>query len=182
MWNDMPKRWYEAYERGSPSYPPKAVGVPGVPLSATVLDLGAGTGKLTRLLVSTFFRVVAVEPDDEMRRLFVARCPDVEALTRDRRADSARGRLSRRRLRCTILPLVRQRACTRGDRSRLAPVRHARPDVEPAHRSDRTFYRDRRTSPGTALAEGLGPAARSRSLRVWPRIRRLAPCIRAVRV
>jgi SAM-dependent methyltransferase len=81
MWNNMPKRWYEAYERGRPSYPPEAVGIPGVPSSATVLDLGAGTGKLTRLLVATFFRVVGVEPDDEMRRLLVARCPDAEALT-----------------------------------------------------------------------------------------------------
>ncbi len=39
------------------------------PSSATALDLGAGTGKLTRLLVSKFVRVVAVEPDDEMRAL-----------------------------------------------------------------------------------------------------------------
>jgi SAM-dependent methyltransferase len=81
MWNSMPKRWYEAYEHGRPSYPPEVVGIAGVPSSATVLDLGAGTGKLTRLLVSTFFRVVGVEPDDEMRRLLVARCPDAEALT-----------------------------------------------------------------------------------------------------
>ncbi len=79
MWNDMPKRWYEAYERGRPGYLPEAVGIPGVPSSATVLDLGAGTGKLTRLLVSAFVRVVAVEPDDEMRHLLIALCPEAEA-------------------------------------------------------------------------------------------------------
>src|SRR5690349_19666067 len=68
-WNNMPKRWYEDYERGRPGYPAKAVEVAGLPSTATVLDLGAGTGKLTRLLVTTFARVVAVEPDDEMRRM-----------------------------------------------------------------------------------------------------------------
>lgn len=79
-WNDMPHSWYEDYERGRPSYPPKVVEVAGLPSSATVLDLGAGTGKLTRLLLSTFVRVVAVEPDDEMRRLLAALCPMAEAL------------------------------------------------------------------------------------------------------
>jgi SAM-dependent methyltransferase len=34
---------------------------------ADVLDLAAGTGKLTRALAERFARLVAVEPDDEMR-------------------------------------------------------------------------------------------------------------------
>ena len=46
----------------------------------SVLDLAAGTGKLSRLLVASFGRLVAVEPDDEMRRRLVALCPDADAL------------------------------------------------------------------------------------------------------
>jgi SAM-dependent methyltransferase len=37
--------------------------------AACVLDLGAGTGRLTRELVERFASVIAVEPDQEMRRL-----------------------------------------------------------------------------------------------------------------
>jgi len=57
------------------------VRVAGLPSTASVLDLGAGTGKLTRLLLSEFERVVAVEPAGEMRRLLVAHCPDAVALS-----------------------------------------------------------------------------------------------------
>jgi SAM-dependent methyltransferase len=45
-----------------------------------VLDLGAGTGKLTRLLVEAFERVAAVEPADAMRRLLADRCPKADVL------------------------------------------------------------------------------------------------------
>ena len=73
-------RWPEDYERGRPGWPREAVDVPGLPAEATVLELGAGTGKLTRLLVSVFERVLAVEPEDAMRRLLVSHCPEAEAL------------------------------------------------------------------------------------------------------
>jgi SAM-dependent methyltransferase len=73
-------RWPEDYERGRPGWPPEVVDVPGLPPAATVLELGAGTGKLTRLLVSTFGRVVAIEPAEAMRRLLVTLCPEAEAL------------------------------------------------------------------------------------------------------
>ena len=76
----MPGRWYEAYERGRPGYPPEALHVPGLSRSATVLDLGAGTGKLTRLLLSRFPHVLAVDPDDEMRSLLARFAPDAELL------------------------------------------------------------------------------------------------------
>jgi SAM-dependent methyltransferase len=73
-------RWPDDYERGRPGWPPEVVDVPGLPSAATVLELGAGTGKLTRLLGSTFGRIVAVEPAEAMRRVLVARCPEVEVL------------------------------------------------------------------------------------------------------
>lgn len=61
------------YERTRPEYPAAAVeraaaGL-GLAPAATVLDLGAGTGKLTRRLRARFARVVAVEPDEAMREL-----------------------------------------------------------------------------------------------------------------
>lgn len=73
-------RWPEDYERGRPGWPPEVVDIPDLPATATVLELGAGTGKLTRLLVSTFGRVVAVEPAEAMRRLLVALCSEAEVL------------------------------------------------------------------------------------------------------
>jgi SAM-dependent methyltransferase len=61
----------ERYERGRPDYPAAAVDaiVSELNLRAgrTVLDLGAGTGKLTRLLVPSGANVIAVEPIREMR-------------------------------------------------------------------------------------------------------------------
>jgi SAM-dependent methyltransferase len=63
----------EAYDRGRPGYPAGAVAWLAEKLdlgpARTVFDLGAGTGKLSRLLVETGARVVAVEPVEEMRRL-----------------------------------------------------------------------------------------------------------------
>jgi SAM-dependent methyltransferase len=63
----------QIYERARPSYPAEAVAWlvqrTGIGPGSTVLDVGAGTGKLTRLLVPTGARVVAVEPIAEMRAL-----------------------------------------------------------------------------------------------------------------
>jgi SAM-dependent methyltransferase len=73
-------RWPDDYDRGRPGWPPEAVAVAAVPAAATVLELGAGTGKLTRLLVPEFDRVIALEPADEMRRVLVERAPGAEAL------------------------------------------------------------------------------------------------------
>ncbi|HET9509364.1 MAG TPA: class I SAM-dependent methyltransferase [Gaiellaceae bacterium] len=59
----------EHYERGRPVWPVAAVDAVGLPRDSHVLDLAAGTGKLTRVLVERFDRVTAVEPDDAMRAL-----------------------------------------------------------------------------------------------------------------
>jgi SAM-dependent methyltransferase len=52
----------------------------GLGPDAEVLDLGAGTGKLTRLLVPRFARVVAVEPDGAMREVLEEVVPGAESL------------------------------------------------------------------------------------------------------
>jgi SAM-dependent methyltransferase len=71
----------EAYERSRPSYPPDAVAWlvehlrigPG----SVVVDLAAGTGKLTRLLAPTGARIVAVEPVSAMRAILREALPSV---------------------------------------------------------------------------------------------------------
>ncbi len=45
-----------------------------------VVDLGAGTGALTRLLVGRADEVVAVEPDDRMRSVLIEEVPGVRAI------------------------------------------------------------------------------------------------------
>ena len=72
--------WPEDYERGRPGWPPEVVDLPGFPPASTVLDLGAGTGKLTRLLVHKFDHVIAAEPAEAMRRMLKTLCPTAEAL------------------------------------------------------------------------------------------------------
>jgi len=56
-----------AYERGRPPYPPLAVDWLLPEGAGHVLDLGAGTGKLTRQLLGRGLEVTAVEPSDGMR-------------------------------------------------------------------------------------------------------------------
>ncbi|UXA14833.1 methyltransferase domain-containing protein [Mycobacterium sp. SMC-8] len=72
-----------AYERGRPSYPPEAIDwlLPdGGSNRLEVLDLGAGTGKLTTRLVERGLDVVAVDPIPEMLELLSTSLPDTPAL------------------------------------------------------------------------------------------------------
>jgi len=73
-----------AYDRGRPSYPAEVVahvvGHGGIGPGRRVLDLAAGTGKLTRLLAPSGADVVAVEPVAEMRERLATITPPVEAL------------------------------------------------------------------------------------------------------
>jgi SAM-dependent methyltransferase len=73
-WNEMSSRWHEHYARGRPSYPVDAVRVAGLAAPSAVLEVGAGTGNLTTVLVDEFAEVVAVEPDPHMRSWFIALC------------------------------------------------------------------------------------------------------------
>ncbi|HUH81751.1 MAG TPA: class I SAM-dependent methyltransferase [Solirubrobacteraceae bacterium] len=76
----------QEYERGRPAYPRAAIewllGRP--PLR--VLDLGAGTGKLSAAVLAAGHSVVAVEPLAEMREVLRAALPQLETL--DGRAEA----------------------------------------------------------------------------------------------
>lgn len=74
-------RAVDAYERARPQYAADAVAwiAERLPLGR-VLDLGAGTGKLTRQLLGVADSVVAVEPDDDMRAMLERVLPHVESL------------------------------------------------------------------------------------------------------
>lgn len=69
-----------AYERYRPGPPVAALDWLLPPHVGTVIDLGAGTGALTRLLLDRADRVVAVEPDDRMREVLVEQVPGATAL------------------------------------------------------------------------------------------------------
>jgi SAM-dependent methyltransferase len=74
----------DVYERARPGYPHEAVAwmADRLDLQAgrTVLDLGAGTGKLTRALVATGAHVIAVEPGEAMLAELVRAVPEAEAV------------------------------------------------------------------------------------------------------
>ena len=69
-----------AYERGRPSYPPEAIDWLLPAGASDVLDLGAGTGKLTTRLVERGLDVVAVDPIPDMLEVLRASLPDTPAL------------------------------------------------------------------------------------------------------
>jgi SAM-dependent methyltransferase len=77
-------RGSEDYERGRPGYAPAAIdwlaARARIEPGRRVLDLAAGTGKLTRALVALGAEVVAVEPVPEMRRRLEHALPTVLAL------------------------------------------------------------------------------------------------------
>jgi SAM-dependent methyltransferase len=66
----------DAYERGRPEYAPAVVGAIAaelaIPPTGPVLDLAAGTGKLTRALLRQGLDVIAVEPQASLREILAA--------------------------------------------------------------------------------------------------------------
>jgi ubiquinone/menaquinone biosynthesis C-methylase UbiE len=73
----------DVYEESRPGYPDEAVDWLGQQLDlragTTVVDLAAGTGKLTRLLTATGAEVIAIEPVDEMRDALRRTAPVADA-------------------------------------------------------------------------------------------------------
>jgi SAM-dependent methyltransferase len=69
-----------AYERGRPEYPEEAVRWLAGDEPCDVVDLGAGTGKLTRALVGLGHRVTAIEPLPEMLELLPYAAPGAFAI------------------------------------------------------------------------------------------------------
>jgi SAM-dependent methyltransferase len=65
----------EAYDRARPSYPAEAVAWLAGSRRANVLELGAGTGKLTELLVAAGHDVIATDPLPEMLQHLRTRVP-----------------------------------------------------------------------------------------------------------
>lgn len=74
----------DAYERGRPTYATESIdrliAELGIGPGKRVLDLAAGTGKLTRQIAPSGAEIVAVEPIDEMRARLVASMPEIEAI------------------------------------------------------------------------------------------------------
>jgi SAM-dependent methyltransferase len=74
----------ESYERARPDYPADGIAWLterlGLAAGTTVVDLAAGTGKLTRMLVPTGATVLAVEPVDAMRAQLERAVPGVQAV------------------------------------------------------------------------------------------------------
>jgi SAM-dependent methyltransferase len=74
----------EAYERARPGYPPEVVGRLAEWLSLApgrrIIDLAAGTGKLTRLLAPAGADLLAVEPVAGMRAVLALTCPGVPVI------------------------------------------------------------------------------------------------------
>lgn len=69
----------DAYERGRPSYPEAALDWLLPAAARRVLDLGAGTGKLTRQLAARGLDVVAVDPSEGMLGALRRSLPHVDA-------------------------------------------------------------------------------------------------------
>ena len=70
----------DVYERARPEYPDDAVAWLAGDDAVDVLDLGAGTGKLTRSLVRHGHRVIAVEPLPEMLAQLRSVVPEAVAI------------------------------------------------------------------------------------------------------
>lgn len=74
----------EDYQRGRPEFPAGAMALLAAQLrvaqNCIAVDVGAGTGKLTRALLKTGTKVIALEPVEGMRKKFAALLPGTWAV------------------------------------------------------------------------------------------------------
>jgi SAM-dependent methyltransferase len=70
----------EEYDLYRPAPPALVATVLGDVRGLDVLEVGAGTGKWTRLLLELGAKVTVVEPDDDMRAVLVRRSPEVQTM------------------------------------------------------------------------------------------------------
>lgn len=70
----------ESYDLYRPGPPKEAATLLGDLTGQEVLEVGAGTGKMTRLLIELGAGVSIVEPDEDMRRVLLRRSPGVRVL------------------------------------------------------------------------------------------------------
>lgn len=71
----------DVYDRGRPGYPDGVVDAMGVTRDTVVVDLGCGTGKLTRSLIVASDHVIGVDPLPAMLGAFHTSLPDVPAVS-----------------------------------------------------------------------------------------------------
>lgn len=71
----------QLYDRYRPPPPPALAGELGDLHGRDVLEIGAGTGLVTRFLLECGARMTIAEPDDQMRAVLVERSPEVTALS-----------------------------------------------------------------------------------------------------
>ena len=74
----------QAYDRGRPDYPQKVIDClslvfPILP-NSTVLEIGVGTGKFTKLLLESGVNIIALEPLENMRAKFSQAFPTIQVL------------------------------------------------------------------------------------------------------
>nr|WP_315168501.1 class I SAM-dependent methyltransferase [uncultured Deefgea sp.] len=74
----------DAYARGRPEYPNELLdwlqNSMHLQAGKTCIDLGAGTGKFTKLLIKTGANVLAIEPVEAMRTQLRAHLPDIQTI------------------------------------------------------------------------------------------------------
>ena len=79
---DLPKgsgaRWAADYDRGRPGWPDEVTAIPRLTPSSVVLDLAAGSGKLTEVLHKRFDAVIAIEPQPAFRAILRNRMPTTD--------------------------------------------------------------------------------------------------------